>query len=113
MLVLDMGEPVGLLISPADWLLGSPWPVDIVFTGLRPGEKLVEDLLGHDEVDHRPHHPLIGHARVTALHPERLKYFDLSATQDCSRKARPVAWMTGRHECHPRRRTQYHHFCGT
>ncbi len=86
-LVLDMGEPVRIADIARRLAAGSPWPVNIVFTGLRPGEKLVEDLLGHDEVDHRPHHPLIRHARVTALHPERLRDFDLSATPDCLRKA--------------------------
>jgi FlaA1/EpsC-like NDP-sugar epimerase len=86
-LVLDMGEPVRIADIARRLAAGSPRPVDIVFTGLRPGEKLVEDLLGHDEVDHRPHHPLIRHARVTALHPDRLADFDLSATPDCLRKA--------------------------
>ena len=33
---------------------------------------MVEDLLGQGEVDNRPHHPLIRHARVTPLPPERL-----------------------------------------
>jgi len=86
-LVLDMGEPVRIADIARRLAAGSPRPVDIVFTGLRPGEKLIEDLLGHDEVDHRPHHPLIRHARVTALHPDRLSDFDLSATPNCLRKA--------------------------
>jgi hypothetical protein len=47
-------------------------PVDIVYTGLRQGEKLTEDLLGAGEVDYRPRHPLIRHAKVTPLAPEQL-----------------------------------------
>lgn len=44
MLVLDMGEPVSI-VSVAEQLidLGGK-PVDIVFTGLRQGEKLHEQL---------------------------------------------------------------------
>ena len=45
-LVLDMGEPVRIADIARRLADRAPQPVDIVFTGLRPGEKLVEDLLG-------------------------------------------------------------------
>jgi len=45
----------------------APRPVEIVFTGLRPGEKLHEDLLGTGEVDVRPRHPLISQVQVPAF----------------------------------------------
>ncbi|MDP8954921.1 MAG: polysaccharide biosynthesis protein, partial [Actinomycetota bacterium] len=45
-------------------------PVEIVYTGLRPGEKLHEALLGHDEVDARPVHPLVSHVAVPSLSPD-------------------------------------------
>jgi len=54
-----MGEPVRLddvarrLIEQADC------PIDVVYTGLRDGEKPQEVLLGRNEADHRPHHDLI------------------------------------------------------
>jgi FlaA1/EpsC-like NDP-sugar epimerase len=78
-LVLDMGEPVRIADIARRLAAGAPHPVDIVFTGLRPGEKMAEDLLGQGEVDHRPHHPLIRHAQVTQLPPERLSCLDLTA----------------------------------
>jgi FlaA1/EpsC-like NDP-sugar epimerase len=78
-LVLDMGEPVRIADIARRLVAVAAHPVDIVFTGLRPGEKLVEDLLGQGEVDNRPHHPLIRHARVTQLTLEQLDGFDLAA----------------------------------
>ena len=41
--------------------------VEIVYTGLRSGEKLHEELLGDGEEDLRPNHPLITQAAVPAL----------------------------------------------
>ena len=71
-LILDMGEPVRIADIARRLCARSARPVDIVYTGLRPGEKLTEDLLGADEVDYRPRHPLIRHAKVTPLDPEQL-----------------------------------------
>ena len=55
---------------------GSERDIDIVFTGLRPGEKLSEDLLGRGEVDDRPHHPLIRPVPVAPLTPDRVSGLD-------------------------------------
>ena len=71
-LILDMGEPVRIADIARRLAAQSNHPVDIVYTGLRPGEKLTEDLLGTDEVDHRPRHPLIRHAQVKPLDPNEL-----------------------------------------
>jgi FlaA1/EpsC-like NDP-sugar epimerase len=86
-LVLDMGEPVRIADIARRLVAGSARDVDIIYTGLRPGEKLVEDLLGHGEVDDRPRHPLIRHAVVTPLSPDRLTDLDLSADPQVLRKA--------------------------
>jgi FlaA1/EpsC-like NDP-sugar epimerase len=68
-LVLDMGEPVR--IADVARRLAQPFGGrEIVFTGLRPGEKLHEVLFGRGEVDERPVHPLISHVSVPALDPE-------------------------------------------
>ena len=41
--------------------------IEVVYAGLRTGEKLHEELLGADEVDARPNHPLITQALVPPL----------------------------------------------
>jgi FlaA1/EpsC-like NDP-sugar epimerase len=71
-LVLDMGQPVRIADIARRLSVRSPGQADIVFTGLRPGEKLTEDLIGQDEVGDRTRHPLIQHVPVAPLDPELL-----------------------------------------
>ena len=66
-LVLDMGEPVRIYDVARRLVAQSRRPIEIVITGLRPGEKLHEELFGDGEVDVRPRHPLISH--VTGSDP--------------------------------------------
>jgi FlaA1/EpsC-like NDP-sugar epimerase len=66
-LVLDMGEPARILDVAK--LVSADCPVPIEFTGLRPGEKLHEQLFGVGETDQRPVHPLIAQLPVPALDP--------------------------------------------
>ena len=68
-LVLDMGEPVRIADVAQTLIRRSGRQLDIEYTGLRPGEKLHEDLLGADERDLRPSHPLITQAHVPPLAP--------------------------------------------
>jgi FlaA1/EpsC-like NDP-sugar epimerase len=68
-LILDMGEPVRIADIARRLAARANRPVDIVYTGLRPGEKLSEQLLGRDEVDHRPRHPLVRHVLAKPLDP--------------------------------------------
>ncbi|MGW0503974.1 polysaccharide biosynthesis protein [Micromonospora sp. NPDC003241] len=75
-LVLDMGEPVRIDDLARRMVAQSASPVQVVYTGLRPGEKLHEDLLGHGEADHRPLHPLISHVSVPALDPLEVSALD-------------------------------------
>ncbi len=75
-LVLDMGEPVRILDVARRLVAQAERPVEIVFTGLRPGEKLHEVLMGDGERDERPAHPLISHVPVPAIAPDVLRVLD-------------------------------------
>ncbi|MDZ7673847.1 MAG: DegT/DnrJ/EryC1/StrS family aminotransferase [Acidimicrobiales bacterium] len=68
-LVFDMGVPVRIQDVAERMIKDTDPSLDIVYTGLRPGEKLHEVLLGTDEPDARPAHPLISHAPVPPLDP--------------------------------------------
>ena len=86
-LVLDMGEQVRIADMARRLIANASRDVDIVFTGLRPGEKLTEDLLGEGEVDDRPHHPLIRHVPVAPLSPDAVIGIDPAAGADELRSA--------------------------
>lgn len=87
-LVLDMGEPVLIADVARRLIAESPRPIDVVYTGLRPGEKLCEVLLSDGEVDVRPEHPLVSHVEVPGLDAEHLEAIDLSFPD-----AEIVAWL--------------------
>lgn len=71
-LILDMGEPVRILDVAERMIAASGKKVEIVFTGLREGEKLHEELIGLSESDERPFHGKITHTVVPALPPSDL-----------------------------------------
>ncbi|WP_242612760.1 nucleoside-diphosphate sugar epimerase/dehydratase [Janibacter limosus] len=74
-MVLDMGQPVRInevantLIS-----LSGRQHVDIVYTGLRPGEKLREELYGDGETILGSGHPRVSHVPVPGIRPEALEH---------------------------------------
>lgn len=78
-LILDMGEPVSILDVAKRMISMSGKPIEIVFTGLRPGEKIHEELVGQREHLERPFHPKISHALVDSLSPEKLEKADWEA----------------------------------
>lgn len=71
-LILDMGEPVSILEVAKRMISMSGKNIEIVFTGLRPGEKLHEELVGSRENLERPFHPKVSHTRADVITPERL-----------------------------------------
>ncbi len=68
-LILDMGEPVKILDVAQRFAAQHNPPLQIVFTGLRPSEKLHEDLISPDESGERRVHKLITHVTAPALEP--------------------------------------------
>lgn len=80
-LILDMGHPVKILDVANRMISMSGRPVDIVFTGLREGEKLHEELFGVSERDERPFHAKVTHTAVPPLDPALL---DHESWQDIS-----------------------------
>jgi FlaA1/EpsC-like NDP-sugar epimerase len=85
-LVLDMGEPVRIADIARRLTANTGRHLDIEFTGLRPGEKLMEDWLGPDEADLRPCHPLICQVPVPKLHPDQVTLLDPEADADSLRR---------------------------
>jgi len=74
-LILDMGRPVKIYdIARRMIAMSGRKNVQIIFTGLRPGEKLHEDLVSEDEDAERPFSPLISHAHVEPVQPEDLDH---------------------------------------
>ncbi|WP_083942254.1 nucleoside-diphosphate sugar epimerase/dehydratase [Sanguibacter suarezii] len=76
-LVLDMGAPIKILDVAQRMVAQSGKPIEIIFTGLRPGEKMHEDLFGGDEQGAPTSHPLISQVAVPPLAPDAV----LSATR--------------------------------
>ena len=68
-LILDMGEPVRILDVAERFAAQHEPPLEIVFTGLRPSEKMHEDLISPDELGERRVHKSITHVRVPGLAP--------------------------------------------
>ncbi|MFB2572056.1 polysaccharide biosynthesis protein [Micrococcus sp. IITD107] len=71
-LILDMGEPVRIMDIAERMIEMSGKDIDIVFTGLREGEKMHEELVGLGEGDERPYHPKVSHAMVQTLSPDMM-----------------------------------------
>jgi FlaA1/EpsC-like NDP-sugar epimerase len=86
--VLDMGEPVKI-IELARMLIRlsgkTEQDIPIVFTGLRPGEKLFEELLADDETTEPTPHPKLRVAKSSLPLP-----FDIHAISDWIAQAGPA-----------------------
>jgi len=69
-LILDMGEPVRIVDVAQRFAAQHDPPLEIVFTGLRPNEKLHENLIADSEHGERPIHKMITHVAVEPLSPD-------------------------------------------
>ena len=71
--VMDMGEPVKIIDLARDMIRLSELSesdIRIVYTGLRPGEKLFEELLADDEHTRATPHPKLRIAKAREVDPE-------------------------------------------
>ncbi|WP_344062067.1 polysaccharide biosynthesis protein [Nostocoides vanveenii] len=86
-MVLDMGVPVKIL-DVANTLITQYGKrnIDVVFTGLRPGEKLTEELFDTQEKASPSSHPLVTHVGVAAISPDDVR-------QDFEAQADALAWL--------------------
>jgi dTDP-glucose 4,6-dehydratase len=79
-LVLDMGTPVKILeVAKRMISLSGAHGVEIVFTGLRSGEKLHEALFSEAEEARSTEHPMIRAVNVPSVDPAQLT--DLASAQ--------------------------------
>ena len=72
--VLEMGKPIKILDLARDMIRLSGFHEDeikINFTGLRPGEKLYEELLADDELTEKTRHPKLRIAKARTMDEEK------------------------------------------
>jgi dTDP-glucose 4,6-dehydratase len=68
-LVLDMGEPVKIADLARRLIAECDRTVEIVYTGLRPGEKMHEVLFSPTELPSASEHPMIQRVEVPSMSP--------------------------------------------
>lgn len=81
-MVLDMGQPVKIIEVAERFANQHDPPLEIVFTGLRPNEKLHEDLFSTNEHGERRVHEMITHVAVRPLEPSALTSSGSTPTPD-------------------------------
>ncbi len=81
-MVLDMGDQVRILDLAERLIAESGKRIEIVFTGLRPGEKLAEQLVSADEQLLPSRHPLISRAAVPAMSLSLVEHLGADAVLD-------------------------------
>lgn len=81
-LVLDMGDPVRIADVARQMAASLEPGSEIVFTGLRPGEKLHEELFCRDEIPRASEHSLIRTVEVPPLAPSLVEGIDTASTPE-------------------------------
>ena len=100
-LVLDMGEPVRIVDLARDLIKLSgadPDKIAVVFTGLRPGEKLFEELLASEEATKPTPHPKLRIAQAREVNRDLVGQMVTwcesdRAADDAEVRARLKAWI--------------------
>ncbi|MFT4224865.1 polysaccharide biosynthesis protein [Micropruina sp.] len=82
-LVLDMGKPVRIVDVAKRMIKESGEKIEIIYTGLRRGEKMHEVLFSEAEESIPTQHPLIARVQVPAVDPDEIR--SLSAMPSASR----------------------------
>ena len=80
--MLDMGEPVKIADVAERFADQHIPPLEIVYTGLRQGEKLHEDLVAAGETGDRPFHPMITHVHTPGISPDEIRIADNATAAD-------------------------------
>lgn len=80
-LILDMGEPVSIDAVARQLIDLSGRPIEVVYTGLRHGEKMHEELFGDGESQAKAAHALISHTPAPAFEPVRARLLDVQAAR--------------------------------
>lgn len=94
-LILDMGEPVNILAVAKRMISMSGKNIEIVFTGLRPGEKLHEELVEEQETVKSPFHPKIAHTDSGVMPPADLDHDEWLILM--KKRSGPVPTLAGQH----------------
>ena len=100
-LVLDMGEPVRIVDLARDLIKLSgadPQKIAVVFTGLRPGEKLFEELLASEEATKPTPHPKLRIAQAREADRDLVRQMVTwcesdRAADDAEVRARLKSWI--------------------
>ncbi len=85
--MLDMGEPVRIVDVAEQLIEQSGAPVEIEYTGLRPGEKLHEELFADEEPREKRGHPLVVHVPVPIVSDEQVAALPSSGEPERLRQA--------------------------
>lgn len=90
-LILDMGEPVRVADMARQLIEIEGKDIEIVYTGLRPGEKLHEVLMDESESDYRPLHSLVSHISVSGFSPDLIPDSVTSAPKEAKEWLRALS----------------------